>query len=167
MYLILWEDIPYSLKGLSVLLVNPVVEYLGHVITKEGVSTDPSKIQAMLNWPQPYSMKGLRWFLILTGYYRKYVVGYRTILSLWMIYSIRMLSNGMRKMKFPSIHTRRPCPQLLCWHFLITPRSFYLKLMLDIVALELYFYKWVNQLLTLASSLQLDIKVNLSMEKNT
>ncbi|XP_071738959.1 uncharacterized protein [Rutidosis leptorrhynchoides] len=36
------------------------VEYLGHVISDKGVSTDPSKIEAMANWPMPINLKQLR-----------------------------------------------------------------------------------------------------------
>ncbi|XP_058774197.1 uncharacterized mitochondrial protein AtMg00860-like [Vicia villosa] len=70
----------------------PKVEYLGHVISLSGVTPDPDKIQAILDWPKPRSLSQLRGFLGLTVFYRRFVRHYATLAAL--------LTDLLRSIKF-------------------------------------------------------------------
>ena len=52
------------------------VHYLGHVIDKTGISPDPAKIKAVSEYPTPPTLKDLRAFLGLSGYYRRFIRNY-------------------------------------------------------------------------------------------
>ncbi|XP_021773532.1 uncharacterized protein LOC110737482 [Chenopodium quinoa] len=55
------------------------IAYLGHVISKQGVSMDGDKIRSIVEWKTPRNLRELRGFLGLTGYYRKFVKHYAQI----------------------------------------------------------------------------------------
>ena len=55
------------------------LEYLGHWLSAEGVDTDEGKILAIRKWPKPKSIRDIRSFSGLAGYYRKFVKNYASI----------------------------------------------------------------------------------------
>jgi hypothetical protein len=52
------------------------VTFLGHVISKDGVAIDPSKIEAVMDWERPTNVPEIQSFLGLAGYYRRFVDGF-------------------------------------------------------------------------------------------
>jgi len=73
------RDNQLKLKRSKCSFATSSVSYLGHVITAHGVAMDQDKVEAVSSWPQPHSPRGLRGFLGLAGYYRRFIQNYRTI----------------------------------------------------------------------------------------
>ncbi|XP_063731577.1 retrovirus-related Pol polyprotein from transposon 412 [Eleginops maclovinus] len=60
---------------------RPEVSYLGHVISREGVSTAPGKIEVVSKWQRPNNGSELRSFLGFSSYYRCFIEGFAKIAS--------------------------------------------------------------------------------------
>ena len=52
---------------------------MGHVLTPEGISVDPSKVQDVLNWKSPKSVHQIHQFLGLADYYRCFIPDFSKI----------------------------------------------------------------------------------------
>jgi hypothetical protein len=62
-----------KLKPKKCVLFSRKVLYLGHVISEQGISTDPEKIRAIKDWPVPSNVSEVRSFLGICGYYRRFI----------------------------------------------------------------------------------------------
>ena len=55
------------------------VNYLGHIVSKEGIKTDPKKIEAIKKWLVPMTVTEVRSFLGFTNYYHKFIPQYAQV----------------------------------------------------------------------------------------
>jgi len=55
------------------------VEFLGHVVSKEGISMDDSRVEVVKQWPTPKSYHDIQVFIGFTNYYRRFIQEYSGI----------------------------------------------------------------------------------------
>ena len=55
------------------------IQYLGNIISEEGISVDPDKIKAIIGWHVPKDITDLQSFMGITGYYKKFIEGFSKI----------------------------------------------------------------------------------------
>ena len=68
-----------TLKSKKCILFQRKVQFLGHVVSEEGISTDPEKISAIKEWPVPTSVTQLRSFVGICAYYRRFIGSFSEI----------------------------------------------------------------------------------------
>jgi hypothetical protein len=79
------------------------VEYLGHIVNKDGVWVDPKKIEAMKDWPRPKTLKSLCGFLGLTDIIASLFKIMEKLQHLSLLSLKRMLSLGLQQLINPSM----------------------------------------------------------------
>ena len=77
------------------------VKFLGYVVSKDEISVDSSKIDAVLNWKRSTNATEVRSFLGLTGYYRRFVEGFFKLAG-----PLTHLTNKETKYKWTDKHDR-------------------------------------------------------------
>jgi hypothetical protein len=70
------HDNKLFLKRSKCFFGEETMSYLGHIISKDDITMDPAKIEAVEAWPWPQSLRALRGFLGLTDYYNKFIAGH-------------------------------------------------------------------------------------------
>ena len=68
-----------KLKPSKCELFNQSISYLGHVVSEEGVQTDPKKIAAVKEWERPHNVHTVRRFLDFVNYNKKFIKDYSKI----------------------------------------------------------------------------------------
>jgi hypothetical protein len=53
--------------------------FLGHIINREGLDADPKKVTAILDWKAPNDVRGIKSFIGMAGYYRRFIEGFSKI----------------------------------------------------------------------------------------
>lgn len=73
------ENANLKLKAKKCSFFKQEVTFLGHIVSREGVKTDPSKTKAVMDWKIPQSVRELRSFLGLVSYYRRFIKDFAKI----------------------------------------------------------------------------------------
>ncbi|GKE94136.1 putative reverse transcriptase domain-containing protein [Tanacetum coccineum] len=58
---------------------SPEVQFLGHVVNRDGIHVDPSKVESVKNWKIPELSTEIRSFLGLAGYYQRFIENFSKI----------------------------------------------------------------------------------------
>nr|GFC25985.1 reverse transcriptase [Tanacetum cinerariifolium] len=85
------------------------VAFLGHIVSAEGITIDPAKVEAITKWPRPTSVTKVRSFLGLPSYYRIFVKGFSRLalpLTKLMRKGVKFVWNEEREKSFEELKQR-------------------------------------------------------------
>ena len=113
------------------------VEYLGHVVTPEGISPNPDKVRVVQEFPTPSNLMELRSFLGIANYYRRFVRGFSNVANplngqrrTFLLFGLQLVPRHLTSLRVPWFLYR-------FWHILIFGNHFYYLLMLAPLVLVL------------------------------
>ncbi|XP_058220482.1 uncharacterized protein LOC131330773 [Rhododendron vialii] len=92
------------------------VKFLGHVVSKDGVSVDPGKIESVINWQRPKNVFEIHSFLGLARYYRRFILDFSRLaapLTKLTRKGTRFLWSGVYKKAFQELKRRLPTMPIL------------------------------------------------------
>ena len=78
------------------------IHYFGYIISDEGISVDPKKIEVIMNWPTPRNVTDVRSFMGLVGYYKRFIEGFSKV-----THSINSLQKKVIKFEWAPICEER------------------------------------------------------------
>ena len=67
------QETSLKLKPAKCQFFQHKVEFLGHIVSRDGIQADPRKIEKVANWPVPTTMKELQQFLGFANYYCRFI----------------------------------------------------------------------------------------------
>ena len=73
------RDANLKLQPTKCALCSEEVKFLGHIVSRKGVATDPAKTEKVASWPTPKNKKEVQRFLGLASYYRRFVQNFASV----------------------------------------------------------------------------------------